>query len=77
MITEIETPNDPLVRKHGQTARFVAYVTMSRPGGLTTYADAVREAIALGANGCVGCVEDPVVIDYSAPVPGVLSRRKK
>jgi hypothetical protein len=76
MIIEIETPNDPLVRQHGQAARFCAYVTMSRPGKLTTYPAAVREAIELGANACVGYVEEPVVVDYSAPVPSVLSRRK-
>jgi hypothetical protein len=79
MITEILSPNALEVRKHGHKEAFCAYLNPQQPGELTTYQNAVREAIALGADGCVGYVEEtaPAAIDYNHPLPGILSRKKR
>jgi hypothetical protein len=84
-VVEITSPNlskEMKPRRH--EPRFVSWV----PGGPfsdpTSYPEALREAIALGDEGCVGFVSTekepaPVAaaIDYSKPLPGLISRKKK
>jgi hypothetical protein len=60
--------------------RFVAYLPGEDVSEPTSYPEAVSAAIALGDQGCVGFVRDepePVAVDYSKPLPGILSRRKQ
>jgi hypothetical protein len=81
-IVEILCPNLSAEQKpYRLDNRFVAYVPGGTVGDPEPYADAVRTAIALGPQGCVGFVVTPepapVAIDYSQPLPGILSRKGK
>ena len=67
-------------KPHRHDNRFVAYVPGGTVGDPEPFADAVRAAIALGDEGCVGFLADepvPVAIDYRQPLPGILSRKGK
>jgi hypothetical protein len=81
-ILEVNLPAE--MRAHRLEDRFVAWLPGGPIGDSASYPDAVREAIALGAEGCVGFLvaDEPVTTapaskpDYSEPVPSILSRRK-
>jgi hypothetical protein len=82
-IVEVEGVNPPReLRQFRLDDRWVAYTDLEHPGVPTSYSEAVREAIALGINGCVGYViEEPAPVvskpDYSKPLPSLLSRKKR
>jgi hypothetical protein len=84
-IIEILSPNLPLdLKQYRNEEKWCAYIRPEQPGALVSYSEAVREAIALGANGCVGfVVVEPVSAvpagkpDYSQPLPDILSRTKR
>jgi hypothetical protein len=84
-IIEILSPNLPSeLKQYRDEQRWCAYINPEQPGDLMSYPEAVREAIALGIEGCVGYVEElepqAAVVptpDYSEPVPSYLSRRKR
>jgi hypothetical protein len=82
-IVEILSPNLSAEQKpHRHEACFVAYVPGGTVGDPETYSDAVRSAIALGYEGCVGFLVDPVAApagkpNYREPLPEILSRKGK
>jgi hypothetical protein len=70
-IVEVLGPNLSHEQKpHRQAARFVAYVPGGTVGDAESYADAVRTAIALGDDGCVGFLT-------SEPASDVIPRKKR
>lgn len=82
-IVEILGVNLPQgMKPYRMESRFVAWAPGEAVSEPTSYPDAVRTAIAIGDRGCVGFVSDepapaPVALDYSKPLPGILSRKGK
>ena len=85
-IIEIETVNLPReLKPFKDDERFVAWLPGEPVSEPTSYQDAVRTAIALGDRGCVGFLVDepapavpaPVALNYSKPLPGILSKKRK
>jgi hypothetical protein len=81
-ILEVNLPAE--MRAHRLEDRFVAWLPGGPIGAPASYPDAVREAIALGAEGCVGFLvaDEPVsaasaVPDYTKPLPAILSKTKR
>jgi hypothetical protein len=83
-IIEILSVNLPKeMKSYRMGDRFVAWLPGEAVSEPTSFPDAVRAAIALGDKGCIGFVCDepapavPVSVDYSKPLPGILSRKKR
>jgi hypothetical protein len=74
---------EPSMKPYRHDDRFVCWLPGEPISEQTSHPDAVRGAIALGDEGCVGFLADepvaaaPVAVDYSKPLPGILSRRKQ
>jgi hypothetical protein len=83
-IEEVLGPNLPKeMRPHRMEPRFVSWLPGAPISDPTSYPDAVSAAIALGYEGCVGFLSEepapPVAtkLDYSQPLPEIMSRTKR
>ena len=81
-VIEVEGPSLPReLRQHKQDDRWVAYSSDGYTSEAVSYSEAIRLANARGGSDtCVGFLVEqpaPAAVDYSKPLPAILSRKKR